>query len=504
MANQESRQQWSSKMGFILSAVGSAVGLGNIWRFPYVLYKNGGGAFLIPYFIAVFTAAIPLLILEYILGNKLRGSTPLSLARAKKGFEWIGWLPSFIAGFIVLYYSSILSWAGNYFVFSFTRAWGSDPNDFFFNKFLKLSEGPMQFGGINFSILIGLLIMWGVSYFICSASVDKGIEAANKILLPLMFGIIIIIVIRGATLPGAAIGLNALFTPDWGKMMDPQVWLAAYGQVFFSLSVAMGIMITYSSYLPKNSDLVNTSFIAGLANSGFEFTASIAVFGILGYMSQSQGLPIDQVVKSGVGLAFVAFPEGINMMGGFGSIVGLLFFACLVFAGLTSFISLLEAFAAPFIEKLGVSRKKMFAIVCGGGFALSFIFASGAGLYILDIVDYFLNNFGLVVVGCLEAIAMGWIAGLTVYKDYANKYSYFKVGAWWNICVKFVVPVALIFNLVMTIYSVFTKGYEGYPNIALGLYGFGVILICLGLSFYMQTRPWHTPLKLNERDSLSQ
>lgn len=494
----ESRQQWGSKLGFILSAVGSAVGLGNIWRYPYVLYKNGGGAFLIPYFIAVFTAAIPLLILEYILGNKLRGATPLAFARAKRKFEWIGWLPSFVSGFIVLYYSSILAWAMNYFTFSFTKSWGDDPNAFFFNSFLKLSDGPMQFGNINFSILIGLLLIWGIAYFICSVNINKGIEAANKILLPLMFTIIIIILIRGVTLPGAVDGLNQLFTPDWSKMLDTQVWLAAYGQVFFSLSVAMGIMVTYSSYLPKRSDLVNTSFIAGLANSGFEFTVSIAIFGILGYMANTQGLPLDEVVTAGVGLAFVAIPTGINMMGGFGSIVGILFFSCLIFAGLTSFISLLEAFSAPFMEKIGINRKKMFLIVCVGGFVISSVYATGAGLYILDIVDYFLNNFGLVVVGMLEAIAIGWLVGLAKYKKYANDYSYFKLGSWWDLCVKFVVPIALGFNLIVTLYTTFTQGYEGYPTVALVVYGLGVILISLALSFFMQTRPWATPVEMEE------
>ncbi len=496
---QEARQQWSSKAGFILSAIGSAVGLGNIWRFPYVLYSNGGGAFLVPYFVAIFTAAIPLLILEYMLGNKMRGSSPLALARTRKGFEWIGWLPSFVAGFIVLYYSSILSWALNYFVFSFTGAWGDDPDTFFFQKFLHLSDNPLQMGSINVPVLIGLVIMWGASYFVCSKNVDKGIEKANKILLPLMFIIILIIVAKGVTLPGASLGLNALFTPDWNMVRDPKVWLAAYGQVFFSLSVAMGIMVTYSSYLPKKSDLVNTAFVTGLANSAFEFTASIAVFAILGYMATTQGVGVDKVVTDGIGLAFVAFPKGFNLMAGVGGILGILFFACLVFAGFTSFISLLEAFSAPLIEKFGFKRKKLLGVVCLVGFLLSTVFATGAGLYILDIVDYVCNNFGLVVSGLLEAIAIGWLFGVSSFQDYANRYSYFKAGTWWVVCVKFIAPIPLIVNLTMTIFSLFSTGYGGYSGLALGLYGGGCIGIAIILSIiFHRGIPWQTALIVNE------
>lgn len=230
---EENREQWGSKIGFILAAVGSAVGLGNIWRFPYVVYSSGGGAFLIPYFVAIFTAGIPLLILEYSMGHKYRGSTPLALARANKKFEWFGWWPVISSGVILCYYSMILSWAIKYLTMSFTKSWGNDTNSYFYNDFLKLSDSPLHFGGIVWPILIGIALIWAVNWYVCYKGVKAGIEKISKILLPALFIIMIIIVIRGVTLDGASIGLNKLFTPDWEKVKDPQVWISAYGQVYF-------------------------------------------------------------------------------------------------------------------------------------------------------------------------------------------------------------------------------------------------------------------------------
>ena len=160
---EENREQWGSKLGFIIAAVGSAVGLGNIWRFPYIAYTNGGGAFLIPYFFAIFTAGIPLLILEYGLGHKYKGSTPLAIAKVKKKWEWLGWWPTINAFIILTYYSMILSWAVNYLRFSINKGWGSDTDAFFHTDFIKLSSSPFDFGGMILPILIGIAIIWFIS-----------------------------------------------------------------------------------------------------------------------------------------------------------------------------------------------------------------------------------------------------------------------------------------------------------------------------------------------------
>ncbi len=490
MGKSGSRQKFSSKTGFILSAIGSAVGLGNIWRFPYVLYENGGGGFLIPYFVALFTAAMPLLIVEYTLGNKFRGSGPLAFARNNPKYEWVGWIPTFLGIMVILYYSSIISWAINYLILSVNLGWGPNPDDFYFNEFLRTSSSPFELGEINYKILAGLAVVWGGTYLICSRSISKGIEKLNKVLLPLLALSLLFVIIRGVTLDGAAAGLNVLFTPDFSQLLNPKVWLAAYSQVFFSLSVAMGIMITYTSYLPKNSDLVNTAYITGFANSAFEFTVSIGIFGILGYMATAKGVPVTEVVQDGVGLAFIAFPQAFNLMGTVGSVLGVVFFASLVFAGLTSFVSLNEAVIVTFVDKFKIKRKTMYRIICLGGFILSTVFATGAGLAILDIVDYFVNSFAIVSVGILEAVVVSYVFGIKKFQDLANKDSIQEVRSLWKISIMLIVPVVLIVNLLLTVVDIAKNGYGNYSVGAIGVYGVGVVVAIYILAVVFARLPW--------------
>ncbi len=486
----QKRDQWGSKAGFILAAIGSAVGLGNIWRYPYVLYSNGGGAFLIPYFFAILTAGIPLMIMEYGLGHKFKGSPPLAFARANKKWEWLGWWPSINSFIILTYYTLILSWAVNYLYLSFTQAWGSDPNSFFFKDFLKMTDSPFKLGGFVWPVFVGVTIIWLLNWFVCYKGVSGGIEKLNKILLPTLVIAMIIIVIRGVTLPGASLGLNKLFTPDWSKVLEPKVWIAAYGQVFFSLSLAMGIMITYSSYLPKKTDINNSAFMTAFANCGFEFLAAIGVFGILGYMASTQGVGVDKVASQGIGLAFVAFPKVFTVMGGIGKLFGVLFFVCLVFAGITSSISLVEASSSALIDKTGASRKKVVSLVCLVGYAISIVYSTGAGLYFLDIIDNFVNSYGIVTVGLLEAITIGWLFGASKIREHTNPISYFSVGKWWNVMVKFVTPLILTFMIISNVINEIMKPYGGYSQKALIAFGWSVVIIGIGLSLILCQRPW--------------
>ena len=487
----ENREQWGSKLGFIISAIGSAVGLGNIWRFPYIAYSNGGGAFLIPYFFAIFTAGIPLLILEYGMGHKYKGSTPLAIARAKKKWEWLGWWPTISAFIILCYYSMILSWAVSYFKFSFNKSWGIDTNTFFHNDFLNLTSSPFEFGGIIIPIFIGIILIWGINWAICYNGIKSGIEKANKFLLPTLVIIMIIIAIRATSLEGATLGLNTLFTPDWSMMRNPKVWIAAYGQVFFSLSLAMGIMMTYSSYLPEKTDINNSAFMTGFANCGFEFLSSIAVFAILGYMATAQGVPVSEVVSSGVGLAFVVFPAVFTEMGSWGTILGVLFFLCLIFAGITSSVSLTEAVSAPFIDKFGWKRRNVVSCICGTGFILSLSFATGAGLYLLDIIDNFINNYGIVIVGLFEVILVGWVVKCKTIREHTNEISYFNIGSWWDVVIKYLTPFILIFMSVQSVINEIKEPYGGYDMSALVTYGWSVIVIGILISVILAKCKWN-------------
>lgn len=487
---EENREQWGTKVGFILAAIGSAVGLGNIWRFPYVVYSSGGGAFLIPYFFAIFTAGVPLLILEYGMGHKFRGSTPLTLSRANKKFEWFGWWAIISSSIILCYYSMILSWAAKYLTLSINKGWGADSNAFFYNDFLKLSDSPLHLDSMVMPVLIGIAVIWMINWFVCYKSVNAGIEKMNKIVLPCLLVIMIIIVIRGVTLEGAEVGLNRLFTPDWEKVKDPKIWISAYGQVFFSLSIGTGIMMTYSSYLPKKTDINNSAFMTVFANCGFEFLCAIGVFAILGVMATSEGVPVEEVVTSGIGLAFIAFPKVFTIMGAWGNILGVLFFACLLFAGITSSVSLVEAISAAIMDKFGWTRKKVVTSICVIGFLISTAFATNAGLYLLDIMDNFINNYGIVVVGLLEAFVIGWIVKPKEIREHTNNISYFRIGKWWDLIIKYVTPTLLVITLVQSLITELTTPYGGYDLISLALYGWSIIALGIIGGLFISKKPW--------------
>ncbi|MGL4485283.1 MAG: sodium-dependent transporter [Anaerovoracaceae bacterium] len=473
------RDRWNSKLGFLLAAIGSAVGLGNIWRFPYTAFENGGGAFMIPYFIAILTAGIPILILEYTIGKTYRGSAPVALARINKKFEWLGWAQVMVAFMITIYYFAIVVWVVSYMGFALTQKWGADPAGFFFGEYLGLTDSPFQLGGIQTGLIIPFLIVWVITSVILFRGISKGIELACKILLPILLLMIIILVIRGITLPGASDGLNYLFAPDWSALLKGKVWVAAYGQIFFSLSIAFAIMIAYSSYLPKKTDVVNSAFITATANHGFEVLAGIGVFSILGYMAAQQGVTVPEVAGGGVGLAFITFPTAISALPGLNGFFGLCFFLALFAAGITSLVSIMQAVIAGMQDKFKMPHKKAVTIVLVPAFILSLFFITGAGLLILDVVDEFINKVGITGCGLIEIILIGWFFNPEEIRKAANEYSNFSVGKWWTWCIKLVTVLILGISLGITIFGYFTEGYGGYDSSVLLVFGLGAILLVI-------------------------
>ncbi|MDA7027539.1 sodium-dependent transporter [Bacillus sp. CLL-7-23] len=489
------RPQWGTRAGFIMAAVGSAIGLGNIWRFPAVAYENGGGAFFIPYLFALLTAGIPLLIMEFSIGHKYRGSAPLSFARMGKGKEWLGWWQVAISFVISTYYAVIVAWAVSYAVFSVNLGWGKNTENFLMKEYLDridLSGGVIgQFGGFVPGVLIPLAIVWIISLGILFAGVKKGIETANKIFIPLLGVLFLIIVIYSVTLDGAGKGLEAFFTPDWSQITNGKVWVAAYGQIFFSLSIAFAIMITYSSYLPKKSDITNNAFITGFGNSSFELLAGIGIFSALGFMAAQQGVPVKEVVSSGVGLAFVVFPQIINEFPAFNALFGFLFFGSLVLAGLTSLISISETYVAAIQDKFNISRRK--AVLFGGGLAAlcSLVFATKGGLFFLDAADYFINNFGVALAGLIEVIVIAWFAReLRTLQNYANSVSDIQLGGWWRISLSIVTPLVLGYMMFDNIKTNLTSAYGDMPVEFLLKWGWSVALGVIVVGFLLSFSKW--------------
>lgn len=476
---EKERAQWGSRMGFILAAIGSAIGLGNIWRFPYVVVSNGGGAFLIPYIIALLTAGIPILVLEFALGHKIRKSAPGILGTIGKKWGFLGWFQSAIGFFISSYYVVIIAWAASYAVFAIKQSWGIDTKEFLFTQFLEISDSPTNLGGINYKVLLPLVVIWGVNYVVLKLGVKDGIEKANKIFMPLLICLLLVIVARGVTLPGAVDGLNYFFTPDFSALTNPKVWLAAYTQIFYTLSIAFGIMLTYSSYLPKESDIVNNAFLTGFGNCSFSLITGIGVFAILGHMAMVQGVAVKDVSAAGVGFAFVVFPQAINALTGARSVIGILFFLCLIFAGISSSISIIETVVASLQDRFNLDRKKAINYCVGGAFMFSLIIATRAGLYILDIADYFLNNYAIAISGLLEIVLICWLRDPKEIIDHVNPISEFRVGKIWEVCVKYLTPSILGVMLLLNVANDLKVNYEGYPTVAILIYGIGVLVMAV-------------------------
>lgn len=486
------REQWGSRAGFILAAVGSAVGLGNIWRFPYMTYENGGGAFLIPYFFAMLTAGIPFMIMEFSLGSKLKGAAPRVFSKLNIKLEWLGWFQVGILVAIALYYIAVIGWIFSYFGFSFTQAWGTDTNAFFFGEYLQLGDdnSPSKLGEIQWHIAGPILLAWAITFITVFRGVRSGIETLSKIAMPVLFFMVLALIIRISFLDGAGHGIEFMFKPDFSKLTDFKVWAAAYGQIFFSLSIGFSIMLAYSSYLPEKSDINNNAFLTVFLNCGFSLLAGIMIFGALGYMAAAQGKEVTDVASGGVGLAFITLPAIINLLPA-PYILGPLFFATLLIAGVSSHISIVEAIVSSIIDKFNWTRHKTAMVVCGVGVVCSMMFATNGGLLLLDVVDYFVNHFGILVSCFIEVLIIGWMFKITDITEYANPYSEFTVDAWFKICIRFVSPLVLGVIIYQDITKTITEGYSGYEMSDLMTRGWGVMGAMLAISILINifTKP---------------
>ncbi|MDW6001320.1 sodium-dependent transporter [Vibrio mangrovi] len=480
------REQWGSRAGFILAAVGSAIGLGNIWRFPYMAYENGGGAFFIPYLFAMLTAGIPFMILEFSMGQKHRGSAPKTIALIHSKFEWLGWFQVGVAATIGVYYVAVIGWAISYFGLSFTQGWGTETNTFFFSNYLGLGENtPTNLGGIRWNIALTVALAWVITYIAIVNGVKSGIERASKVMMPILFIMVLVLIVRMSVLPGALDGVNYMFKPDFSKIWDVKVWAAAYGQIFFTLSIGFAIMLAYSSYLPEKSDITNNAFMTVLINCGFSILAGIMIFSVLGYMAQEQGKPLTEVVSSGVGLAFVTLPAAINLLPA-PYILGPLLFFALVVAGLSSHISIMEAVTSAVIDKTKWRRNKAASIVIGVSFIISMAFVTDGGILLLDLVDHFANNIGIMV-GCfVEIVMMTWLFKISDIRHYTNDKSDFSIGVWFDICLRFITPVILAIILATKLHTLFTEGYGGY-DLTIGWVLIAALFV-VGISINLKNR----------------
>jgi NSS family neurotransmitter:Na+ symporter len=482
----EARERWNSRTAFIMAAVGSAVGLGNVWRFPATCYENGGGAFFIPYLVALLTAGIPLMILEMGIGQMMQGSAPTALRKVNRHTEWVGWFALLVATCISIYYAAIMAYAVEYLVYSFKgfftggeMPWTGGTGNFFQSNVLNLTEmrnGEMVAAGLEkgsmwspvWHVILGLIATWTAVFLI----ICRGVHRVGKVVMwtvPIPIAVLLVLIIRGLTLDGAGEGILFYLTPDFSKLSNIDTWQAAYGQVFFSLTIGFGVMIAYASYRPQKADIANSAFITSFANCMISFMAGFAVFSVLGFLAVREGKPIAEVVSGGPGLAFVTYPTAVSKMAEVGwlwaPITGVLFFLMLLFLGIDSLFSLVEAAVSGLRDRFPwLNQMMLTGLICLLGLAVGIVvFGSRSGIMWVDTIDYWTNNYGLVIVGLLQCVIVGYFYKTDLLRDYINKVSEIKLWGWWELCVRVINPVVLGFLIVMKLIK--DLGREGLYGI---------------------------------------
>ena len=459
MAKTKDKNEWGSNLSFLLAMIGSAVGLGNIWRYPYVLYSNGGGAFFIPYIVAILIMGIPFLILEYGVGYNFKSSFPKAVKSISKKWAYLGWFLPVAVFMILIYYSAILGWDGFYVIISAFKGWGADPNAYFTGSFLQANDTLGGLGTFVPFVAIAMLVGWVIMWVISHTDLEKGLGRVSKVLVPLLFAIMIFIVLFSLTLPGAGIGLAELYNPDWSLLLNFNIWMAAFGQMIFSLSLGMSIAFTYASYTKDDSDLVSNALWVTVANCGFENFAAIGVFSILGYMSLQSGVAVPDLVTQGTGLVFIVYPTVFNVLGDWASVIGPLFFFTVYLAGLTSILSTIEPLSFSIQNKFGWSRNKTMTILCVFGAAVSMIYATAMGSYILGIADTFVNQIAILIGVIFECIIFAWIfKAENIIPKLNAKSKSIKLGKWWLVVVKYVLPIFIAIVWVGGILEVISSG----------------------------------------------
>ena len=441
------RNHWSSRFGFILAAVGSAVGLGNIWKFPYITGMNGGGAFVLVYLGAILFCGLPILMAEFVIGRHAQKDIvgSFKVLTPKPAFwQGIGWL-NLAAAFIILsYYGVVAGWTLEYLLKSVTQSFAGQSPEAIDAMFGSLVTDPVR--------MIGCLTVFsGLSLLVVIGGIQKGIERCNKILMPTLFAILIFMAGYAMTSSGAMEGLKFMLYPDFSKLTANGV-LEAIGHSFFTLSLAMGIMITYASYMDKKEDIYPVAIRIAFLDTLVAIVAGLAIFPIVFSVGMEPG--------SGPGLIFKTLPQVFATIP-MGGILAVLFFLLLAFAALSSAVSLLEVLTTFVIDEKKMSRKKatifmtLAVYVAGIPSALSYsTFANVKlvkGMEILDSLDYVASNYMLPIGGLLIAIYTGFVLDKRIAMEEIteNGRGYVKIFKAWYFTIRYIAPV-LVFIVFLT------------------------------------------------------
>ena len=438
------RGSFSNKMGFVLAAAGSAVGLGNLWRFPYLAAKYGGGIFLLVYLILAVTLGFTLMITEIAIGRKTGLSAIGAFKALDKRFNFVGYLACVVPFIITPYYCVIGGWVVKYFAAFLTGQGSAAAGDEYFNGFISQATAPVFWFAL-YILLTAVVVIFGV---------EKGIEKASRIMMPLLIVLIIGVSIFCITRPGAGAGVKYYLLPDFSRFSATTV-LAAMGQLFYSMSLAMGIMITYGSYMKKDSSLEQSVRQIEIFDTVVAFLAGLMIIPSVFVFSGGD----EAALGKGPSLMFVTLPKVFESMS-FGGVIGAAFFLLVLFAALTSSISLMDTNVSFVRDKFGWSRKKstliitLYVLILGSivslGFGpLSFIKIIGLGL--LDFFDFLSNSVLMPIVAILTCVCIGHFIGSKTVEDEVEINGPFKVKKFYRIMLKWIAPICLVLILIFAV-----------------------------------------------------
>uniref|UniRef100_A0AAR2K8R5 Transporter n=1 Tax=Pygocentrus nattereri TaxID=42514 RepID=A0AAR2K8R5_PYGNA len=504
------RETWSKKMDFLLSVIGYAVDLGNVWRFPYICYQNGGGAFLLPYLLMAVFGGVPLFYMELALGQFHRSGCISIWKHICPIFKGIGFAICIIALYIAFYYNTIMAWALYYLLSSFrstlpwttcTNAWNtancthylstdlnvswtntsiSPAEEFYTRQVLQvhLSPGLHQLGAVSWQLALCLLFIFTVVYF----SIWKGVKTSGKVVwvtATFPYLVLLILLVRGATLPGAWRGVVFYLQPDWEKLLSTTVWIDAAAQIFFSLGPGFGVLLAFASYNPFHNNCYKDALVTSSVNCLTSFVSGFVIFTVLGYMAEMRQQGVETVAKdAGPSLLFIIYAEAIANMPA-ATFFAIIFFLMIIMLGLDSTFAGLEGVITAMLDEFPHLHHLKF-LVCTHLADIHMTLLKG-GAFVVKLFEEYATGPAVITVVFLEVIAVSWFYGTKRFCNDVQLMLGFSPGLFWRVCWVAICPCFLLVSLSITPHSRGTVRLFDY------VYPFWTTVLgyCIGVSSFI-------------------